>query len=62
MEETISLSEARKLANYYGRICQKHNEVVLTPEEKQRDWDCLSYCRTIILTKSRKSKTISQQS
>lgn len=58
MDEPISLSEARKLAKYYGNICQKHHEVDVTDEQKRIDWECLSYCRTIILTKSRKLKKI----
>ena len=61
MNEPISLSEARTLAKYYGNLCQKHDQVAISDEEKQKDWECLSYCRSIILKKSRKSKTIVQQ-
>jgi len=59
MVEQLTLSEARTLAKYYGRICQKHDEVVITPEEKRIDWEALNYCRSIILKKSRKK--INQQ-
>lgn len=61
MSESISLSEARTLAKYYGNICQKHDQVVISDEEKRIDWECLNYCRNIILKKSRKPKTVAQQ-
>jgi hypothetical protein len=53
--EELSLSQARKLAKYYGKIVRKHDEVVITEKEKMQDIECLSYCRSIILKKSRKS-------
>jgi len=54
----LSLSEARKLATYYGDMAQKEHERVQTAEEKREIWECLSYCRGIILKKRR--KTVSQ--
>ena len=53
----LSLSEARKLAKYYGDMVQKEHGVQ-TEKEKMEVLECLSYCRGIILKKSR--KTVSQ--
>jgi len=62
MENTeLTLKEARSLAKYYGSRCQRHDQVVLTSEEKREDWECLSYCRGIILKKSRGKKVESTE-
>jgi len=58
LNEELSLSDARKLAKYYGDMAQKENERVLTAKEKREVWECLSYCRGIILKK--KKKIVSQ--
>lgn len=57
MADALTLSEARKLAKYYGKLCQRHHELVMSDKDKKRDWDCLSYCRNIILKKSRKKES-----
>ncbi|MBK7362662.1 MAG: hypothetical protein IPJ01_10240 [Micavibrio sp.] len=53
-ETGLSLSEARKLAKYYGNRVMKQHEIVQTPEEQRVDWECLSFCRGVILKKGRK--------
>jgi hypothetical protein len=53
-QEELSLSEARKLAEYYGGSLRKENEVRYSKIELQSLRESLSYCRCIILRKSRK--------
>ena len=58
MENTeLTLSEARKLAKYYGNMARTQHNTVQTEEERRETWECLSYCRGIILKKSRKKNT-----
>jgi glycerol-3-phosphate cytidylyltransferase-like family protein len=57
MENTeLTLKEARSLAKYYGNAAQKQYDTVQTEEERREIWECLSYCRGIILKKSRGKK------
>jgi len=57
MENTeLSLSEARKLAKYYGNLVMKEYESVQTEAVRIENRECLSYCRYIILKNSRRKK------
>jgi len=62
MENTeLTLSDARKLAKYYGNAAKKQYDTVQTEEERRETWECLSYCRGIILKKSRGKKVESTE-